>query len=170
MTEYYYDACSLIYLTKIGAKELLPCLGRVNICVTVKDELLEDEGKHPDAKTLKENIDNCVIHIQESELILTSSISNLGKGEKETIEYCLSDEAILVCDDRQAVNYAVGRGLIPKTSEFILLDLFDKNVLAEEEFNEKFGRLATLKQLKLSIVDFFKTRASEIAKKKGLHE
>jgi predicted nucleic acid-binding protein len=167
MTELCFDACSLIYLTKIRVKELLPKLGGVNVCGTVKQELLEDEHKYPDAAILKSNMEKHIINVQaKAQPIVSRQSASLGAGEHETIAYCLKSGASFVCDDRQAVNYALGLGLKPKTSEIILLDLLDQDVLSETEFKERFDDLSSIKQLKTPIITYFRNKAGEIVAKK----
>jgi predicted nucleic acid-binding protein len=170
MADLFFDACSLIYLTKIAVKELLPKLGGVNVCVTVKEELLEDEEKYPDAKILKRNLDKKIINVNNNSVLKPRAASSLGQGERETIECCFNTNIILVCDDRQAVNHAIGHGLKPKTSEIILLDMLGQEILTEAEFMERFDNLATIKQLKPPIISFFKERAIDIAKKRKSSE
>jgi len=167
MVDICFDACSLIYLTKIKLKELLPKLGRVNICGTVRQELLEDEQKYPDATILRKNIEKRVINVHTKAQPIVSRLgASLGAGELETIAYCLRNGANLVCDDRQAINYALGLGLKPKTSEIILLDLLDQDIINETEFNERFDDLSTIKQLKNPIIAYFRKKAIDIVTKK----
>jgi predicted nucleic acid-binding protein len=148
-------------------KELLPNLGDVNVCGTVKQELLEDENKYPDAAILRTNIEKRVINVQAKvQPIAASQGASLGAGELETIGYCLKNGATLVCDDRQAVNYALGLGLKPKTSEIILLDLLDQEIINDAEFNERFDDLSSIKQLKVPIITYFRNRAGDIIAKK----
>ena len=61
MKKFVSDACSLIYLTKIQLKEKLPLLGEIVVSLTVKNELLADDEKFREAKTLKKNIQNWLI-------------------------------------------------------------------------------------------------------------
>jgi len=56
MTKFVFDACSLIYLTKINLKEKLTKLGEVIVSQTVKNELVEEIDQFEDAKTLNRNI------------------------------------------------------------------------------------------------------------------
>jgi predicted nucleic acid-binding protein len=167
MTDLCFDTCSLIYLTKIKVKELLPNLGGVNVCGTVKHELLKDENKYPDAAILRNNIENRGINVQANvQPVAASQGASLGAGELETIEYCRKNGAIPVCDDRQAVNHALGLGLKPKTSEIILLDLLEQDIINDAEFNERFDDLSSIKQLKAPIITYFKKKAGDIIAKK----
>jgi len=167
MEKYVFDACSLIYLTKINVKEILPKLGEVIISSTVKNELIEDIEKFKDAKTLKKNIKKKIIKESNYKIKNLFSTKNLGKGEKETIEICLNNEGIPVTDDYQALNLAVSVGLQPKTSEIILIDLLKRSIIDYEKFNTLFGELAVIKVLKPEIVTFFIEKAKEIIKIKN---
>ena len=63
MNEYYFDACSLIYLTKIGMKEQLPKLEITpRVSPIVESELVAKLDKLPDAKQLKSNIEKGIIN------------------------------------------------------------------------------------------------------------
>ncbi|MBN2152709.1 MAG: hypothetical protein JW839_14755 [Candidatus Lokiarchaeota archaeon] len=154
-------------MTKAKAKHLLPSLGVVNVCDTVKRELVKDEHKYPDAAVLRKNIENRVINVRAKVRPITSRQgASLGTGELETIDYCLKKGAILVSDDRQAINYALGLGLKPKTSEIILLDLLDLEIIDDAEFTERFGDLSSIKQMKAPVITYFKKRAMDILDKK----
>lgn len=167
MKIFVFDACSLIYLTKIKIKEKLPLLGNVIVSKTVRSELIADLDRFFEAKTLKKNLEKEMI--KESKLILNDIFSseNLGKGERETIEICINSEGILVTDDHQAINYAFNLGLNPKTSEVILLDLFQLNIINYLEFKAYFKELAGIKSLKPEIVSFFKIKAKSILYEKN---
>ena len=165
MNIHVYDACALIYLTKIKVKEKLPLLGSVIVSPTVKNELIADINRFSDAILLKHNIDIKII--EETKVKLNDGIfsKNLGKGENETILISIRNEGIPVTDDHQAINYAVNCGLKPKTSELILLDLLKDNIISHKEFQTFFNELAHIKSLKPDIVLFFKKKAEEIIKK-----
>lgn len=162
MKKLVYDACSLIYLTKIQLKEKLPLLGTVIVSPSVKNELITDINSFSDAKTLKSNFDNKIIN--ESKLKLKDIFSSeyLGRGEKETIEICIKSEGIPVTDDHQAINNALNFGLKPKTSEIILLDFLRNNIINYQEFKAFFKELALIKSLRADIILFFKNKAKEI--------
>ncbi len=165
MNIYVYDACALIYLNKIKAKEKLTLLGSVIVSSTVKNELAADIDRFSDAKLLKHNLDNNVIEERKIKLNNVSYSKNLGKGENETIVICIKNEGILVTDDHQAINYALNCGLKPKTSELILLELLKQNIISHNEFQIFFKELAHIKSLKPDIVLFLKKKAGEIIKK-----
>ena len=167
MKKFVFDACSLIYLTKLQIKEKLPLLGNIIISQTVRNELIADLDKFSDAKTLKINLDKKII--QESKLKLKDicTSENLGKGEKETIEICVKSEGIPVTDDHQALNYALNLGLKPKTSEMILLDFLQEDIVNYQEFKALFKELVMIKLLKPDIVSFFKEKAKYIVDKKN---
>ncbi len=167
MKKYVFDACSLIYLTKINIKEMLPKLGDLIISSTVKNELIEDIERFKDAKALKKNIAKKIIKETDYRIQDLFSTKNLGKGEKSTIEICLKNEWILVTDDHQALNLAISVGLQPKTSEIILLDLLKRSIIDYEKFNTLFGELAVIKVLKPEIIIFFNKKAEEINKTKN---
>ncbi len=164
MTKFVFDACSLIYLTKINLKEKLAKLGEVIISQTVKNELVEDIDQFKDAKTLNRNIKNKKIRESSYKLKNFFTTKNLGQGEKDTIEICLKDEGVPVTDDHKALNLALSIGLKPKTSEVILLDLLKKSVIDYENFTKSFEELALIKALKPEVVNFFYKKAKEIIK------
>jgi len=161
MKKYVFDACSLIYLTKIQLKEKLPLLGEILVSLTVKKELLADGEKFTEAKTLKKNIAKKLIKENKSKLEHVFSSKNLGKGEKETIEICLNFEGIPVTDDHNALNFALSLGLKPKTSEVIIFDLFKENIIDYQEFRFFFKKLAVIKALKPEIFSLFKNKAKQ---------
>ncbi len=162
MKKFVFDACSLIYLTKIQLKEKLPLLGEILVSLTVKNELLADVEKFREAKTLKKNINKKLIKENNSKIENIFSSKKLGKGEKETIEICLKVKGIPVIDDHKALNFALSLGLKPKTSEVIILDLFKQNIIDYQEFKLFFKELAVIKALKPEILSLFKNKAKEI--------
>ncbi|TKJ23108.1 MAG: hypothetical protein CEE43_05160 [Promethearchaeota archaeon Loki_b32] len=164
MTKFVFDACSLIYLTKINLKEKLTKLGEVIVSQTVKNELVEEIDQFEDAKTLNRNIIKKKIRESSYKLKNLFTTKNLGKGEKDTIEICLKDEGALVTDDHKALNLALSIGLKPKTSEVILLDLLKKSIIDYENFTKSFEALALIKALKPEVVKFFYKKAKEIIK------
>jgi len=165
MNIYVYDACALIYLTKINVKKKLPLIGSIIVSPTVKNELIADIDRFSDAKILKHNIDNKMIEERKIKLNNVISSRTLGKGENETIMICVKNKGIPVTDDYQAINYALNCGLKPKTSELILLELLEKNIISHKEFQISFNELAHIKSLKPDIVLFFKNKAEEIMNK-----
>jgi len=166
MDSLYFDACSLIYLTKIGMKELLPTLGyNLFLCPVVKEEVTTEPEKYPEASTLGENIEKSIIQEVSNENPSNPAPVSLGKGEREMIELCLSMGGIPVTDDHQALTYARGRGLLPNTTEIILLDFLEKQVKTINEFRQRFDRLTIIKNLKPSIVNLVLQKADTIAKK-----
>ncbi len=164
MINLVFDACSLIYLTKIQMKEKLPQLGTVIVCKEVKNEIIVDTDKFSDAKILKTNIKKGIIKEMDLKLKQIPQLTNLGKGEKETIEICLKKEYIPVTDDHQALNYAISCGLKPKTSETILLDFLRERIISFQEFHEIFKKLAIIKSLKADIITFINQKAENIIK------
>ena len=166
MNKFVFDACSLIFLTKINIKEMLPKLGDVIVSSTVKSELIDDIEKLEDAKLLKKNINRKIIKESDYKIQNPFSTENLGKGEKETIEICLKSEGILVTDDSKALNLALRLGLKPKTSEVILLDLLQNEIIDQEKFTTLFRELAVIKALKPEVITFFNIKAEEINKLK----
>ena len=167
MKKLVFDACSLIYLTKLNLKNKLPLLGTIFVSQTVKNELIADLDKFSDAKTLKKNLDKKIIQESKFKLKDIFTSENLGKGERETIEVCLKSEGIPVTDDHQALNYAFNLGLKPKTSEMILLDFLQEDLISYQEFKALFKELAMIKSLKQEIVSFFKEKAKYIIEKKN---
>ncbi len=164
MTKFVFDACSLIYLTKINLKEKLTKLGEVIVSQTIKNELVEEIDQFEDAKILNRNIEKKKIRESSYKLKNFFTTKNLGKGEKDTIEICLKDDGVPVTDDHKALNLALSIGLKPKTSEVILLDLLKKSVIDYENFTKSFEELALIKALKPEVVKFFYKKAKEIIK------
>lgn len=158
MDTYIFDACSMIYLTKIQVKENLPNLGNITISTKVKNELIDSIEKYPDANTIKNNLNKKLIQVAEIKGISLPNSLRLGQGELETIEICKNLNYILVCDDKKAYNYAKVRGLKPITSEIILLQLVQKKIISLNEFEKKFDDLANLKVLKQDVVNYFKKK------------
>ena len=168
MRKFVFDACSLIYLTKINIKEKLPKLGDIIVCSTVINELVEDINKFDDAKTLKKNIKKKIIKESDYKIKDLFSTKNLGKGEKDTIEICLKDEGVPITDDHKALNLALSVGLKPKTSEVILLDLLEKSIIDSKRFKKSLFDLAVIKALKPEILTFFSKKAEEIIRIKKI--
>ena len=164
MAKFIFDACSLIYLTKINIKEKLPKLGEVIVSQTVRNELVEEIDQFEDAKILNRNIKNKIIKESNYKLKNFFTTKNLGQGEKDTIEICLKDEGVLVTDDHKALNLALSIGLKPKTSEVILLDLLKKSVIDYKKFTKSFEELALIKALKPEVVKFINKKAKKIIK------
>ncbi len=165
MNIYVYDACALIYLTKIKVKEKLPLIGSVFVSPAVKSELTADINRFSDAKLLKQNLDNKVIEERKLELNDVVFIKNLGIGENETIAMCIKNGGIPITDDHQTINYALISGLKPKTSEIILLELLEQKIIDFKEFQIFFKELAQIKSLKPDIVIYLKKKAKELIKK-----
>ncbi len=164
MINLVFDACSLIYLTKIQMKEKLPRLGTIIVCKTVKNEIIADTDKFSDAQILKTNLEKGIIKELDLKLKQIPQFTNLGKGEKETIEICVKKEYLPITDDHQALNYAISCGLKPKTSETILLDFLREEIISYQEFKKVFKKLAIIKSLKADIIGFFNQEAKNIIK------
>ena len=164
MKIFIYDACSLIYLTKLNVKEKLVHLGTVYVSPIVKSELISEKQKYSDAKMLQDNFNRNVI--KEVKLKGGKSIfsKNVGKGEDESIQLCLQLDGILVTDDHHAVTMALYAGLKPKTSEIILIELLKEGIVNYEDFQNYFRKLAQIKLLKPEVVLFFMDKANEIDK------
>ncbi|KKN62825.1 hypothetical protein LCGC14_0507770 [marine sediment metagenome] len=162
MKNFVYDACTLIYLTKIQIKEKLSLLGKVVVSKTVKSELISDLDRFSDAKILKKNIEKKIIKESKLRLKNTHTSENLGKGERETIEICIKIGGIPVTDDHHAMYYALNLGLKPKTSEVILLELLQEEIINYQEFKALFKELAMIKSLNTNIISYFKKKAKNI--------
>lgn len=98
------------------------------------------------------------------------SYSNLGTGEKDTIEICLEKEGILVTGDHKALNLALGLGLKTKTSEIILLDFLKNSIITYDEFQKSFWELAHIKNLNPEIISFIFDKAKQIINNKNQNE
>ncbi|TXT63063.1 MAG: hypothetical protein BAJALOKI3v1_440010 [Promethearchaeota archaeon] len=164
MVKLFFDACSLIYITKINLKEHLPALGKIYVSQSVKEELISDLERFDDAKVLNENINHKLINIRNFKRTNRFSNRNLGLGEKDTIELCLKEDGVLVTDDHKALNLALGIGLKPKTSEIILLDFLKNSIISYENFKNSFWELARIKTLNPEIIAFLFDKAKEMIK------
>ncbi|MHA1294385.1 MAG: hypothetical protein ACTSQJ_17205 [Promethearchaeota archaeon] len=165
-----FDACSIIYLTKINIKEKLPSLGELFISKAVIKESTADLDKFKEAKTIKSNIDKKILKLSTIKIKDQFSSKNLGKGEKEIIEICSKSGNIPVIDEQKAFNFALSIGLKPKTSEIILLDLLEKNIINYNDFKEYFYELAEIKLIKPNIIKFFKKKAKIIIENQSVKE
>ena len=170
MKKFVFDACSLIYLTKINVKEKLHMLGTLIVSKSVIKEATTDLEKFREAKVIKANIENNILKESDFNIKKIFSITNLGKGEKEVIEICSKSDNIPVTDDQKAFNFALSIGLTPKTSEIILLDLLTKDLIDYTDFKTLFSKLAEIKLLKHDIVGFFKEKAKKIIENKVKEE
>lgn len=166
MSNLVFDACSLIYLTKIQMKEKLPLLGKVIISEAVKNEVIADLNKFPDSQIIKTNLKKNIIQETDLKLKEVPLIKNLGRGEKETIEICVRKGGIPITDDHQAINYAITRGLKPKTTEIILLDFLREEIITLQEFKIVFKNLASIKLLKTNVIAYIKKKAEKIVNNK----
>ena len=160
--KYVIDACSLIYLTKIGMKEIFLDSFNVIITESVKGELLRDVDKFPDAKIIKKNIDKKKLASTKFEGVNKLESINLGQGELDTIRIALHQELIPITDDLQGIRYAKSKGLKPKTNEIIMIKLLETEMINLKDFIEKLQNLATIKSLSIEIVNFFIEQAESL--------
>ncbi|GAF94615.1 unnamed protein product, partial [marine sediment metagenome] len=160
-------ACSLIYFTKIQMKEKMPLLGIIIVGPSVRKELIADLGKYPDAKTLKANLDKKIIMETDIKLKGMPSLANLGAGEKETIEISMKTGGIPVTDDHIGINYAITHGLKPKTTEILLLDFLQEEIITFDDFTRIFENLARIKSLKPNVISFFQNEAEKMRNTKN---
>ncbi len=168
--KYIIDACSLIYLTKIDLKEIFLAHFNVVIVESVKAELLRDVDKYPDAKIIKNNIDQK--KLASSKFTNSNKLEsiNLGQGELDTVRIALHQELIPITDDLQGIRYAKSQGLTPKTSEIMLLKLFEAKKISFKEFTEKLHKLAAIKSLSIGIINFFMEQAKSLNREKKKNE
>ncbi|MHA1369123.1 MAG: hypothetical protein ACTSWN_04280 [Promethearchaeota archaeon] len=150
-------------MIKIGVKERLSALGSIIIGSTVNRELLTDLEKYNDAKVIKDNLEKKLIQKSKIEVKEFLEISNLGKGELETINICKKTGAFFVTDDHLALNYALRQGVIVKTSETILLKLLKRSIIKRAEFDNYIKKLIKIKSLKQDMIDFIYKKADEIS-------
>ena len=165
--KYVIDACSLIYLAKIDLKEIFLDSFNVIIAESVKEELLRDADKFPDAKIIKKNIDKKKLASTKFENSNKLESIYLGQGELDTVRIALHQELIPITDDLQGIRYAKSKGLTPKTSEIIMLKLLELEMITLKEFTEKFQSLASIKSLSIGIVNFFIEQARFLNKGKN---
>ena len=162
MVNYLFDACSMIYMAKIGVKEKLPSLGSIKVSPIVKSELLQDQDKFDDAKLVKTNLDKTILLKSDTEIKILPSISSLGNGELESIQICNKTGELFITDDHTALNYALRQGVTTKTSEAILLELLKQSIINRTEFDDYFRKLINIKSLKQDIIDFVNEKANNI--------
>jgi len=160
--KYVIDACTLIYLTKIDMKEIFLDTFNVIITESVKAELLRDVDKFPDAKIIKKNIDKKKLASTKFEDVNKLESINLGQGELDTIRIALHQELIPITDDLQGIRYAKSKGQTPKTSEIIMLKLYETEMITLKDFIEKLQNLASIKSLSIEIVNFFIEQAQSL--------
>ena len=165
--KYVIDACSLIYLAKIDLKEIFLDSFNVIIAESVKEELLRDVDKFPDAKIIKKNIDKKKLASTKFEDSNKLESIHLGQGELDTVRIAFHQELIPITDDLQGIRYAKSKGLTPKTSEIIMLKLLETEMITLKEFTEKFQNLALIKSLSIGIVNFFIEQAQSLNKGKN---
>jgi predicted nucleic acid-binding protein len=167
-TQFFFDACSLIYLTKIKVKEKLPFLGEIMIGKRVEEEITFDLEKFDEAQVLDDNIKKGLINkVKFDPKKKNREPINLGKGEKEAINLSLSQNGIFITDDHKALNYAISKGLKPKTSEYVLLDLLKNKIISYQQFKLYFNKLANIKLLNPNIIEFIHNKANKILKVEG---
>ena len=65
------------------------------------------------------------------------------------------------------MKLSLNLGLKPKTSEVILLDLLEEEILNYKEFKTLFKELAMIKSLKPNIISYFKKKAKNISYEKN---
>jgi len=170
MRKFVFDACSLIYLTKVNIKEKLPLLGKIFIGEIVKKEVISDLDRFPDARKIKSNLEKKNILIDEIKKRNLKFEKNLGLGEKESIEISIKKNRILVSDDLKSINYALSLGIKPKTSEIILLELLNEDIINFDEFMNSFLKLASIKLLDYEVISFFQEKANEIINQKKIRK
>jgi len=168
MNKMIFDACSIVYITKLDMKEMLPKLGANMIGAIVKSEVIAERDKFPDAKKIESNLYNKILKEFKPINEDLPQIINLGEGEKESIEICLKENATFITDDHHALNYAISRGLKVKTTEVLLLDFLQEGIIDIKEFETQFKKLALIKSLKTNVIDFFMDKAHQIKKNKDL--
>jgi len=152
MNKIVFDACSLIYITKISMKEIITkTFSNIMITSTVKKEILCDLQKFTEAKVLKANIETK--KIIERDLKASRITKSLGLGESEAINLAKNEKALLITDDILAINQALSWEIIVKTSELLLLLLLEKKVITYNEFKGKLNELNMIKTLKPKVLE-----------------
>lgn len=150
MKKIVFDACSLIYITKISLKNLIMnTFSNIIIPTTVKKEVLFDSEKYSEANTIKKNFESK--KLTEKKIQIKKITKNLGQGESEAISLADEEESLLITDDKLALNLAINRGVQVKTTETLLLILLKKKNLDFLTFIEKMNDLNKVKMLKPEI-------------------
>ena len=127
MKKIVFDACSLIYITKISLKNLIMnTFSNIIIPTTVKKEVLFDSEKYSEANTIKKNFESK--KLTEKKIQIKKITKNLGQGESEAISLADEEESLLITDDKLALNLAINRGVQVKTTETLLLILLKKKI------------------------------------------
>ncbi|MHC1591867.1 MAG: hypothetical protein ACXQS8_07265, partial [Candidatus Helarchaeales archaeon] len=148
-----FDACSLIYLTKISLKEtILSLSNEIMIPTSVKEEVLVNIEASKDARIINANIKSG--DIKEEKIKESIMFKNLGRGELEAIKLAETHNYILVTDDKLAINLGLNRGLKVKTTEILLFDLLKEKIISHKMFKEKLFELQKIKTLKPDVFQF----------------
>lgn len=141
-------------------KEKISLLGcRIVVSPTVKSELIAEPEKYPDAVILEKNVRKGLIQEIPIEIHKMVTPKSIGRGEHETIVICASKGGIPITDDQPAINLAISKGLKPKTSEIILLELLKNKTITPEEFQKSFQSLCEIKALKLDVITLINQKA-----------
>lgn len=151
------NASPLIYLSKVGAIELLPKMfTKVITTTTVKTEVLQQE-KVPEHIVLKESFDSWleVEQPRKKQLIKRLLGLQIHQGEAEVIalarEHAEAEkESVIVIDDLHAREIAASLGLIVTGTIGILLRALNKKVIGSSECRLMVEKLVTKTTFRLS--------------------
>lgn len=145
------DSSSLIFLIKLDLFDyIIRLYEEIAISPEVKIEVV-DQGKknnYADAFVVESliNHDKIKIHNLPSTYILPS-IKKIHSGELEIIYSAYEENCIIIIDDIQAQRYASTLGLSFRTVPFLLIELLEKKLITEVEFETIFHKTITLMNL-----------------------
>ena len=160
MEKIVFDACSLIYITKISVKELIiKIFSNILIPPTVKKEVLYDSDKYLEANIIKKNFDSK--KLIEKSIKIKKFTRNLDLGELEAINLAENEKSLLITDDKLALNLALNRGLQVKTTETLLILLLKERLLDFMLFVEKMNDLNIIKTLKPEVFQIIMKEAEK---------
>lgn len=158
MNKIVFDTCSLIYITKISLKKLITnVFSNIFIPTMVKKEVLYNPDEHIEGDTIKKNLDSK--KIIERKIRITQFTKHLGLGELEAINLAKDENALLITDDKLALNWALFRGIRVKTTETLLILLLKKKLIDFKLFMEKIIELNKIKTLKPEVFQFILNEA-----------
>lgn len=145
------DSSSLILMAKIGILDKI--IKNLQRKLTITNQVFTESTSKIDpfdAKIIKKRIEEKVIKKKEiKNLNLYKKIIedfNLGKGEAESIVFCLENKIALITDDKKAMNTCKLLRINFTTASNLLISLYKKGLITNTEASiylkklKKFGR------------------------------
>jgi predicted nucleic acid-binding protein len=148
------DACSLIYLQKL---DLIPHISRNLGDILITDEVYNEvinrglEKGQSDAMRIKEQFDMGLIKQIEARGVMSSF---LDIGEAQTlaevkIEKDAGEKVVFISDDKKAKKEAIRNQVDMLGVDSLLVELYLKQILSADEFDEKILTFDTFHKLDL---------------------